>query len=37
MSIDQIAVLAAIGESETLECKETTGDAQEAAMTGAPS
>ena len=33
MSIDQIAVLAAIGESETLEFKETTGTRREAAMT----
>ena len=33
MSIDQIAVLAATGESETLEFKATTGTRREAAMT----
>ena len=33
MSIDQIAVLAASGESETLEFKETTGTRREATMT----
>ena len=30
---DQVAALAASGESETLELKETTGTRQEAAMT----
>ena len=33
MIIDQLAALAASGESETLEFKETTGTRREAAMT----
>ena len=33
MTIDQIAVLAAAGESDTLDLKETTGTRREAAMT----
>ena len=33
MMLDRIAALAASGESETLEFKETTGTRREAAMT----
>ncbi len=33
MNIEQIVALAASGESETLELKETTGTRREAAMT----
>ncbi len=33
MTLDQIAALAATGESETLECKRTTGTRREAAST----
>ena len=33
MDIDQMTALAASGESETLEFKETTGTRREAAMT----
>ena len=33
MTLDQIATLAATGESETLEFKETTGTRREATMT----